>query len=180
MSEVRRLFLLCLLAGLTTNCGSDYGLIESKSAPDQSIAAEVRLYGPYFLADQRLKIQLRSKSVTKVIFRDDGTDIYPCFAEIAWSPDSQLVGVLVNNCYGTTVRMAYDRAKRQSVSADLTDELLRAALVKDYNFKPGEFGDPNPSQMKFISDPLLWAETHAAVIAFQAKHQSLTQSAERR
>lgn len=168
----------------TIACNRDYQVLLSKRAPDGNNAVEVFTYGPYLSVDERLRVQIKSPRDNKILYQEQAADLDPCFAEIAWSPDSKVVGVIVRNCAGSTKRVSYDLANRRQIADAVTDNYLREAVKSDYSFKPGEYDKPHSFHFqvqgiptphgKHISDPLVWVGTDDAATAFRQRLHART------
>ncbi|MCU1263615.1 MAG: hypothetical protein JWO80_6500 [Bryobacterales bacterium] len=152
---------------MTNSDFRDYRTVRRVHSPDGSGIASVVLYEPYAFADQRLRMDVYREGRKSIIYKDDGMDVDPCFAEIAWSNDSNTVAFFVNNCYGRILRRAFDCKNLRPLPDTAGDYLLRAALVRDFRFRPGRYGDPYPPLMNFIADPLEWGGTNDAARIFR-------------
>jgi hypothetical protein len=150
-------------AALLLGCGlsRDFRPEMARSSPDGRFAARVIMYTPHPLGDSRLRIELATPDGPVELFRDDGMDVWVCFAEVGWSADSRLVGVLANNCYGRSILVAYDTAQRAHLEASRAVPLVQAALRSGYRRELAEHAS---------GEELRWAITEKARRAYLQRH----------
>jgi hypothetical protein len=148
-----------------TGCGKEYAIVYVRPSPDGKAVASVRTYAPYWMSDQRLKVEVTSGNVTYTVYKDAGTDSYPCFAEIYWTPTSSEVAVFANNCYARPIVACFDVRDHKSVDCAHLETGLRRTIAKKYDLRVNPDGT-------YVTDPLEWAATMDARDEFHKRHSS--------
>lgn len=171
MRTERSSFIRFVAAGcaiLSCACGTntletvDY----QRTSPDQQWTVQVITYEPIPYSQQRLKVTLTGKSISRLLFVDEKSDVAVCFAEIAWSVDSSLVGVVIRNCYGRTATIiGYDAVKQAAMKASDVEDLLRKEISRNYpDWKRYRWG--RDLALTDTPDPIQYATTDEAQAAF--------------
>jgi hypothetical protein len=150
---------------LMTGCASELETLRSVSSPDGHGSASVVMDGPGLLSNQVIRMEVLYNGKRHIVFETEQQgDLDDCFAAVGWSPDSAVAGFILRPCYTDLVLIkGYNGKRGISVPEAQVRELLRDAIQKDFDFKPGIYNEVYLPPRTFISDPLIWAEkTHDA------------------
>ena len=166
-----RLWILLTFVFLT-GCARQYDVWRIADSPDGRSRASVERY---WHPTQGLHVLCRVEVVSRTgrqflyphelnpawYFRADHTFQ---FAELAWSPDSKTVAVLVIEPPVVYARrkiwFAYDVERGKVVDPSAMTEVMKRTIRRNYAQQLREMGD----------DPIAWADTHQGRYAFTAKN----------
>ena len=123
-------------------------------------ASVVLVIHPGWMLKPNLQIDLKEGNKVTRLYENPRSEVIIPFAEIAWSPDSRLVGILVRNPYGESVSMAYDVQQRKRVDMALVKDLLREQIRKNYDLHADQ------NEIGKDSDPLRWMYSQEAQDAY--------------
>ena len=91
------------------------------------------------------------------------------FAHVAWTPDSRIAGVYVNNAYCKNVQEGYNVTMQRVVPYTEVIGLIRESIVRDYRLRPEDL-------VPYGGDPLEWTNdlggtrTAPGQIAFKERY----------
>jgi len=148
-SAIQYLFSITLLA-VTLGCGSLREILwVASKAPDGRNDVEItkRLHG----ADASIAIRLRRGGKAISVYSDNA-DRMPKFAEVYWSGDSSVLGVLVCDAASAEkpIIMNYDLLADRHMPPERVMPALRKVLTLRYDLNLGALAE-------FNRDPITWA-----------------------
>lgn len=140
----RLLTVLAPLLILEVGCAKT--LITSR-APDRSATVRVTQFcGP---PDCRVDIYVQRGWWDEKIV-DTRYDCIVNFAHVAWSADSRVAAIFVDNGFCSGIREGYDLTKESLVPFEPLADLVRQSIVKEYGVHPSDLAP-------YGGDPLEWA-----------------------
>ena len=92
------------------------------------------------------------------------------FAHVAWTSDSRVAAIFVDNGYCSSIREAYDVKKPSVTPFDPFADLIRRSIVREYGIHPEDLAP-------YGGDPLEWAHypgdgiPRPGVDAFRQKYE---------
>jgi len=139
---------LCAVLLFLTRVSYEFWIVKpimEYRSPDRLWQAQVR----EDIFRGQILVELTSRSRKLVLARRYDDVVY--FAQIAWSSDSHIVGVLVRDGSANPLRLAFNVTTRSPVPFELTADLLREAIRRDYELSDDQLSVHG-------GDPLRWAE----------------------
>lgn len=135
-SRRNKLLLLIMLVFLGgVGCGWEEKL--SFKAPDHSAVLKIRQ--PRFFNYSGLRLELAERGNTKTVYSANG-DTFFNFAQVYWSPDSNVVAVF--SCNTIFEEFAYDRRAGKRIPFDIVKKEVGESIKSFYGSKVTR--EPNP------------------------------------
>ena len=123
------------------------------SSPNSARAISVEFRERSPLPSAGYEVALLRDSNRTVIYHNEGSDVYPCFAEVGWSPDSKTVGILIRDCWHSVVHLSFDASTGKRLDPSVTRSYVENSLRAHYTLAG--------------RDPVTWAESEEARQSFQ-------------
>jgi hypothetical protein len=124
------------------------------------------LFQNYPMSDQRMKFVVQSSGARRTVYSDVGVDVYPCFQEVYWTPDSRAVAIFAVNCWGPVVTACHDVVAGRNIECARLLEGLRSVVASKYQLL-------SPDGKSFPADPLAWAASEAGRAAYSRRQASI-------
>jgi hypothetical protein len=137
---------ICLLSLLTLILAACSKTLITSRAPDQS--ATVRVKQICFFPDCLVNVTVQTGWWTerRIVER---RDCIVNFAHVAWSPDSRVAAIFVDNGFCSSIRDAFDMKRQSIIPFEPFADYVRRSIIKEYGLN---VNDLTP----YRGDPLEW------------------------
>ena len=158
---MRSALIVAFLLASQLACRTNEQIIYSVPSPDGVNVANVG-YTAKLFKPRRLLIEIRHDAKSKIVYNPP-KEFVLTFAEVYWSPDSNIVGVLARTDYTRQpIIVGYNVAEGVPVAASKVETPLRRVIRQNY---PSIFRFNQPDSV----DPIEWTQERKATQAFSKR-----------
>ena len=153
---------------IVASVGCTKTLISSK-APNGSAVVQVKEFCSFPDCIVNVTVQTGWWKTTTIAQRSD------CileFAHVAWSSDSRIAGIYVDNSACSSIHEGYDVKAASRIPFSSVADLVRQSIIREYGVQPADL-------VPYDGDPLRWAHypgsgdggSYVAIEAFRKKYR---------
>ena len=146
-----------LLLAVCTGCSDERTVIARAVSPRGDTAASVTIHTG-FPHRPMVEFAILGRGKTVSIEQWRGTQMYPCFAAIAWNASADAVIALFRDCWHGTYIVAFDLRQGRKVDAAAMRPALAERIRTEYEL---------PASVK---DPIEWASSVEAKNVFARRY----------